>query len=95
MLKVGFSRLDITPPLGTDLSGYFVRRIADGVLDPLYVNTVAVNNGDDMLILMAIDYIGVKLRVINKIKALISERTGRFAGQCFFLRASSAHSALP
>ena len=84
MLKVGFSRLDITPPLGTDLSGYFVRRIADGVLDPLYVNTVAVNNGDDMLILMAIDYIGVKLRVINKIKALISERTGVSQDSVFF-----------
>ena len=35
MLKVGFSRLDVTPPLGTDISGYFVRRIADGMLDPL------------------------------------------------------------
>ena len=76
MLKVGFSRLDVTPPLGNDLAGYFVRRIADGILDPLYLNTVAVKNGEDTIILMAVDYIGVKLGVCDKIRAAISDRTG-------------------
>ena len=28
----GFARLDITPPLGVRLGGYFTVRIADGVL---------------------------------------------------------------
>jgi len=44
MLKAGFSRLDVTPPFGTDISGYFYRRISDGILDPLYLNTVALGN---------------------------------------------------
>ena len=76
MLTVGFSRLDVTPPLGSDVSGYFVRRIADGMLDPLYLNTVAIKNGDETLLLMAIDYIGIKIPIIDKIRACISERTG-------------------
>ena len=76
MLKVGFSRLDVTPPLGNDISGYFVRRLADGILDPLYLNTVAIKNGDDTILLMAVDYIGVKLGVCDQIRAAISERTG-------------------
>ena len=60
MLKAGFARLDATPPLGTDLSGYFYRRQAKGVLDPLYINAVAIENGDEKIVLMAIDYIGIK-----------------------------------
>ena len=76
MLKVGFSRLDVTPPLGNDLAGYFVRRIADGILDPLYLNTVAIQNGNDTLLLMAVDYIGVKLAVCDEIRALISASGG-------------------
>lgn len=76
MLKAGFSRVDITPPLGDDIAGYFVKRLADGVLDPLYVNTIALQNGEDTLILMAADCMAVMIDAVNKIKAVISERTG-------------------
>ena len=76
MLQVGFSRIDITPPLGNDLSGYFVRRIADGMLDPLYVNTIAVTNGDNTIILLATDYIGIRLAVADQIREAIAHRVG-------------------
>jgi len=76
MLQVGFSRIDITPPFGNDISGYFVRRIADGILDPLYVNTIAVTSGDDTIILMATDYIGIKMEYTDKIREAISQRVG-------------------
>jgi hypothetical protein len=45
MLKAGFARLDVTPPLGVPLAGYYEKRIADGVLDPIQVNAVAVAKG--------------------------------------------------
>lgn len=76
MLKAGFSRMDVTPPFGNDLSGYYERRLADGILDPLYLNTVAVSNENETLILMAIDYIGIKLDQNIKLRELISEKTG-------------------
>lgn len=76
MLKAGFARLDVTPPLGSDLSGYFYRRAAKGVRDPLYINAVAMGNGQETLILMAIDYIGIKLDHNIKIRRLVEERTG-------------------
>lgn len=76
MLKAGFARLDVTPPLGSDLSGYFYRRLAKGVRDPLYLNAVAIGVGEEKLILMAIDYIGIKMDHHIKIRKLIAERTG-------------------
>lgn len=76
MLKAGFARLDVTPPLGSDLSGYFYRRAAKGVRDPLYLNAVAIGDGEQTLILMAIDYIGIKLHYNVKIRQQISKRTG-------------------
>ncbi len=76
MLQVGFSRIDITPPFGNDVSGYYVRRIADGILDPLYVNTIAVTSGDDTIILMATDYIGITMPFAVKIRETVSERVG-------------------
>ncbi|MBQ9116815.1 MAG: hypothetical protein IJY04_07300 [Clostridia bacterium] len=77
MIKAGFSRLDITPPLGADLSGYFFRRAAKGVLDPLYLNTVAISepNGETLLI-MALDFIGITMDKNILIRRFISEQTG-------------------
>lgn len=76
MLKAGFARLDVTPPLGAELSGYFYVRHAKGVLDPLELNAVAVSNGTDTVILMAIDFIGIRLNYMDQLKAIITERTG-------------------
>ncbi|MBQ4141263.1 MAG: hypothetical protein IJD70_08005 [Clostridia bacterium] len=76
MLKAGFARVDITPPFGNDLSGYYERRLADGTLDPLYLNSVALTVGEETVILMAADYIGIKLDHAAKIRKLIQERTG-------------------
>lgn len=76
MLKAGFARVDITPPFGNDLSGYYERRLADGTLDPLYLNAVALTVGEETVILMAADYIGIKLDHAAKIRELICERTG-------------------
>lgn len=76
MLKAGFARLDVTPPLGAELSGYFYVRHAKGVLDPLELNAVAVSNGTDTVILMAIDFIGIRMNYMDQMKAIITERTG-------------------
>jgi len=75
MMKAGFSRLDVTPPLGSDLSGYYSRRAAKGVRDPLYINAVAVSNDSETVVMLAIDYIGITADNIEKIKEIISERT--------------------
>ena len=37
--KAGFARVDATPPLGIPIVGYFHKRVADGVLDPLYIDS--------------------------------------------------------
>ena len=76
MLQAGFARIDITPPFGNDLSGYYERRLADGTLDPLFLNAVALTVGEETVLLMAADYIGIKMDHSIAIRKLISERTG-------------------
>ena len=85
MLKVGFSRLDVTPPLGSDISGYFFRRLAKGVLDPLYLNAVAIECDGERVVLMAIDYIGITLECINKAKRCIAPLPKSTPRHVFFL----------
>ena len=57
--KVGFSRLDITPPLGIHIAGYYNERIADGILDNLEANCIAVSDGEKTAVIYSIDIISV------------------------------------
>lgn len=76
MIKAGFARLDMTPPLGTPISGYFNVRYAEGVLDPLQVNALAVSNGTDTMLILALDMVAVVQDCADELRTLIAARTG-------------------
>ena len=59
-LKVGFSRVNVTPALGIGISGYYIPRIADGVLDDLYANAVAFECGERRAVMICVDNCGFK-----------------------------------
>ena len=73
MLKAGFARIDVTPPLGTTLAGYYETRYADGILDPLLATAIAFDNGENRIIVVSIDIIGFMI-VLYKLKQC-SERS--------------------
>ena len=89
-LKAGFSRVDITPPLGIGISGYYVERHAAGVLDPLEANALAVGCGDDICVLVAIDTCGsAETKYYTQARKLVSESAGIPAESVFI---SSTHT---
>lgn len=76
MLKSGFARLDITPPLGTCLAGYFHARPADDILDPLYVSAVAFDDGERKAVILSIDNLGINQDILFEIRGSIAEACG-------------------
>ena len=76
MMQAGFSRLDVTPPLGLSLAGYFQDRKADGILDPIELNAVAVRTGTETVLLIAADLISMDDRHAEAVRQLIESETG-------------------
>ena len=76
MLKAGFARLDVTPPLGTGLAGYWSPRYAKGVLDPLSLNAIAISDGNETVILITFDALGMREMFCNDIREMIEQATG-------------------
>lgn len=58
-VKMGFCRIDITPPLGVTMPGYYYERLAEDVLDPLYINAFAVQEGEKSAVVLVCDLIGI------------------------------------
>lgn len=76
MLKAGFARLDMTPPFGTPLAGYYEMRYADGVRDPIYLNAIAFNDEENTIVIITADVLMVRMDVCDMLREMISERVG-------------------
>src|SRR2546428_1427884 len=76
MLNAGAPGLDITPPLGTLIPGYFHERRAGAVHDPLFVRAFALENGGSRIAVAVCDLIGVKRAYLDRAKARIAETSG-------------------
>ena len=91
-LQAGFSRVNVTPMLGIGLAGYQIRRNADGVLDELEVNALAVACGDSKAVLIAIDHCGIVKSVLNPMRQHICDVTG-LPWEAVYIHATHTHTA--
>ena len=53
--RAGFARVDITPPLGISMPGYYQDRRASRILDPLEINMAAFSDGEATALVAQID----------------------------------------
>ena len=90
-LQAGFARVDVTPMLGIGLAGYYVPRFADGVLDPLQINALALACGDNRVLLMSIDHCGIVKEVLNPMIDHICHVTG-LPREAVYIHATHTHT---
>jgi neutral ceramidase len=75
-LSVGAAEIEITPPVGYRLAGYFNERLATGVHDPLKAKAIVLQQGREQVALVACDLIGLSLGISTNARAGASRRTG-------------------
>lgn len=90
-IEAGFSRVVINPPMGIWVAGYFIPRYADGILDDLEINTLAVRKGDKTVLLMTFDTESLRKEFVNEFKAIITAETG-IPAEAIFVHATHTHT---
>ena len=74
--KAGFARVDATPPLGIPMVGYFSKRKATSILDPLCVECVAVSDGKNTALIYSVDDLHLTNPFFAKAFPAITKATG-------------------
>lgn len=90
-LQVGFSRVNITPRMGIFVRGYYKARYADGVLDDLELNVLALACGDSKVLLLSVDHCGLDKDTCAAYRKRISECTG-VPTECIFISSTHTHT---
>jgi len=74
--SAGFARLEITPPLGVRIGGYYVVRETKGVLDPIYARAIAFREGDKTAVMIVCDLLGMYGPAAYEWPPMIAEKLG-------------------
>lgn len=91
ILKVGYAKVNVNPPMGIDVTGYYKVRKADGILDDLEAVATAINMGEKTILMIAIDNCGIKKEVISEFKAEITKRT-RVPAEAIYIHITHTHT---
>lgn len=78
MLPVGFGKVDITPRVGVELSGYgaYRNRHSTGVRDRLYARAAAFGADDEAVVLVSCDLIGLRDECIAEVRERLAAARG-------------------
>ena len=88
--EVGFARVDMDPPPGLSLQGYFEARPASGVLDPVQVNCLALSDGKRRALLFSLDLESLH-GMADTWRRRLSARTGVDA-ECVYIACTHTHT---
>ena len=91
-LSAGIARVNINPPLGTNLCGYAGRIPGNiGVHDDLYAKALVLSDGEDKAAIVTLDLIGLIDEQVASIRQEASDRTG-IPGGNMLIGASHTHA---
>lgn len=89
--RAGMAAVDVTPGAGTAMSGYYHKRAARGVHDPLRAKAIVIEAGGVKAALVACDMLNVSERVVATARELIERDTG-IPGSHVMISATHAHT---
>ena len=73
--KVGYASVNINPPLGSALFGYYVKRLARGYLDDLEASAIALTKDGKKFLIISIDNCSINKALVDSFTSLIEEAT--------------------
>ncbi len=91
VLKVGYGQTNITPPMGIEIDGYFIPRIADGVLDELEATAVAIELDGKRVVLITLDILDTNQYYCTELREAIEQATG-VAADAVFIHSTHTHT---
>jgi len=76
MLKAGFSKIDITPPVECYLQGHFDVRMAKKIHDPLFAKAAVFDDGKNKICIVSCDLVGMEKEEVKLARELIVKEIG-------------------
>ena len=74
-LRVGAAAVDITPPVGIPMAGYYSTRLAEGMHDPLHAKAMVIEQDGAKVALVAVDLVTIGRQSVEEARKIIGQTT--------------------
>jgi len=71
-LNLGWAEVNITPEKRVSLRGQFAERISEYVEKPLVATVLAVDSGEDQMILVSCDLASINISLVDDVRAAVA-----------------------
>lgn len=88
-LRLGVAEVDITPPTGAPMAGYYTNREATGVHDPLHAKAMVLEQGGVKIAMVACDLVSLPRDLSEEVRRIV---TGRIDLPADHIMITSTHS---
>ena len=89
--QVGYASVNINPPLGCGIQGYYIPRFAKGFLDDLEAHGIVLSLGETKIAMISVDTCELFAPIIARFRVAIEKATG-IKGENLFISATHTHT---
>ncbi len=90
-VRVGVAAVEISPPLGSPMAGYYSARGCTGLHDPLRATAMVIERGDQRAALVALDLITTTRELVDSVREIVQNETG-IPADAVMISASHTHT---
>jgi hypothetical protein len=91
-LNIGWASRDVSSKEPLDIPGQFYMRVSTGVLDPLTVTALVVDNGEDLVCFLSCDFVAIRGCLVRAVRDKVARLIPGFPVEKIILNATHTHA---
>ncbi|MBN2448937.1 MAG: hypothetical protein JXR77_01025 [Lentisphaeria bacterium] len=91
-LRIGWASRDVSTDKPVNIPGQFHMRISRGIMDPLTVTALVIDNGADVVVFVSADLVVVRSGLLDEIRAGVAARNPSIPVEKILLNATHTHT---
>ncbi|MBT7302013.1 MAG: hypothetical protein HN849_20975 [Victivallales bacterium] len=72
-LRIGWASRNISTDKPVDIPGQFHTRVSQGVIDPITVTALVIDNGSDLVVFLSADLVSIRPYLLEEIRAKVAD----------------------
>ena len=92
-LKIGWSTRNVSTTEPVNIPGQFHMRISEGIIDPVTVSALAIDNGSDCVIFLSADLVVIRCGLLDEIRAKVAALDPAIPVLKILMNATHTHTA--
>jgi len=92
-LKIGWASRDVTTDKPVNIPGQFHMRISQGIIDPITVTALVIDNGEDSVIFLSADIVVIRCGLLDAVREKVAELDATVPASKILMNATHTHTA--